>query len=158
MRNAWLAWFGVLTISLSITGFVIYPRLDAVRSGKGFARAVERLTRDVREVGFVDLREQFALQLNRPIVYFGAGRMLDRDREVADAALWLAADAKRALVVDARARNACFARQPARTLGRWHREDWFLVQGAPDPACVARGHADAPRRYAPPQGALNTDS
>jgi hypothetical protein len=158
VRDAWLAWLGVLTVGLLMTGFMIYPRLDPVRSGKGFARAVERLTGDVPEVGFVDLREQFALQLRRPIVYFGRGRMLDRDREAADAALWLAADSKRALVVDEQAREMCFARLSARSIGLWHRENWFLVRGVPDSACVARGHADAPRRYAPPKGALNTDS
>ena len=158
VRDAWLAWLGVLTVGLLMTGFMIYPRLDPVRSGKGFARAVERLTGDVPEVGFVDLREQFALQLGRPIVYFGRGRMLDRDREAADAALWLAADSKRALVVDEQAREACFARLSARSIGLWHRENWFLVRGVPDPVCVARGHADAPRRYAPRKDALNTGS
>jgi 4-amino-4-deoxy-L-arabinose transferase-like glycosyltransferase len=158
VRDAWLGWLGVLAVVLLTTGFMIYPRLDAVRSGKGFARAVESLTGDVPEVGFVDLREQFALQLKRPIVYFGRGRWLDRSREAADAALWLAADSRRALVVDEQAREMCFARLPARSIGEWHREDWFLIQGTPDPGCVARGHADVPRRYAPPKGALNTDS
>jgi len=158
MRDAWLAWLGVLAAALLVTGLMINPRLDVQRSGKGFARAVEELTKDVPDVGFVDLREQFALQLRRPIVYFGRGRWLDRDREAADAALWLAADSKRALVVDEQAREACFARLSAKSIGHWHRENWSLVQGAPDPACVARGHAEAPRRYAPPKGALNTDS
>jgi hypothetical protein len=158
MRDAWLAWLGVLTAALLITGLMINPRLDVQRSGKGFARAVERLTGDLPEVGFVDLREQFALQLRRPIVYFGRGRWVDRDREAADAALWLAADPRRALVVDAQAREACFKGLPDKAIGRWHREHWFLVQGAPDPDCVARGHANAPRRYSQPKGALNTDS
>ena len=158
LRDAWLGWLGLLGVVLVVTGFVLNPRLDVQRSGKGFARAVESLTGDVPEVGFVDLREQFALQVVRPIVYFGRGRMLDRDREAADAARWLAADSRRALVVDAQAREICFGRLPARSLGRWHREDWFLVQGAPEPSCVARGHAEAPLHYVPPKGALNTGS
>jgi hypothetical protein len=158
VRDAWLGWLGVLAVGFLVSGFVVNPRLDVERSGKGFARAVESLTGDVPEVGFVDLREQFALQLARQIVYFGRGRMLDRDREAADAARWLAADSRRALVIDAQARETCFGRLPARSLGRWHREDWYVVQGAPEPSCVARGHAEAPLHYAPPKGALNTDS
>jgi hypothetical protein len=60
--------------------------------------------------------------------------------------------------VDAFARQACFAHTPATPLGNWHREDWFLVRGLPDEACVARGNAAAARHYVPPAGALNTGS
>lgn len=158
LRDAWLAWLGTLAGALLVTGLVIYPRIDAARSGKGFARSVENHAGGVPEVGFVDLHEQFALQLKRPIVYFGSGRMLDRKREAADAASWLAMDAARALVIDAQARDECFASLPVEPLGVWHREAWYLVRGTPDQACTSRGDAAAARRYVPPVDALNTDS
>ena len=158
VRDAWLAWLGVLASVLLVTGFVIYPRMDAARSGRAFARNVEQLAGGIAELGFVDLREQFALQLRRPIVYFGSGRMLDREREAADAATWLAENPNRAVVVDDQARELCFASLRPEPLGYWHREHWFLVRGAPDPACVERGDAASARGYVPPKGALNTDS
>jgi 4-amino-4-deoxy-L-arabinose transferase-like glycosyltransferase len=158
VRDAWLAWLGTLASVWLVTGFVVYPRIDAARSGKAFARSVEERAAGIRELGFVDLREQFALQLARPIVYFGRGRMLDREREAADAAAWLAAGSNRAIVVDTQAREVCFADSRADALGHWHRDDWFLVHDAPDAACVSRGSLAAARRYVPPKGALNTDS
>jgi hypothetical protein len=84
--------------------------------------------------------------------------MLDREREAADAATWLAENPNRAVVVDDQARELCFASLRPEPLGYWHREHWFLVRGAPDPACVARGDAASARGYVPPKGALNTDS
>ena len=158
VRDGWLAWLGALASVLLVTGFVIYPRMDAARSGRAFARNVEQLAGGIAELGFVDLREQFALQLRRPIVYFGSGRMLDREREAADAAVWLAEDPHRAVVVDNHARELCFARLRPEPLGYWHREHWFLIRGRPDPACVVRGNAASARGYIPPKDALNTDS
>ena len=158
VRDAWLAWTGVLASILLVTGFMLHPRIDVARSGSGFARSVEARAAGLAEIGFVDLREQFALQLARPIVYFGRGRMLDREREAADAARWLASKPDRALVIDTEARTACFAELPAERLGLWHREEWFLVRGVPDAGCVSRGNASAARRYTPPDGALNTGS
>jgi 4-amino-4-deoxy-L-arabinose transferase-like glycosyltransferase len=158
VRDAWLAWLGVLASVLLVTGFVVFPRIDAARSGRAFARSVEERAAGIADVGFVDLREQFALQLARPIVYFGRGRLLDREREAADAAAWMAADPDRALVVDTEARELCFAGLRAEPLGHWHREDWFLVRGRGDAECLSRGNAGVARRYTLPAGALNTDS
>jgi len=157
-RDAWLAWLGVLASVLVVTGLLIYPRMDTTRSGQGFMRSLEKHAAGISEIGFVDLREQFALQSKRPIVYFGRGRFLDRKREADDAARWLPSLPGRALVIGAQAREMCFADLPAESLGVWHREEWFLVQGRPDPRCMARGRVSAARRYVPPKDALNTDS
>jgi 4-amino-4-deoxy-L-arabinose transferase-like glycosyltransferase len=158
LREAWLAWIGSLAWAMLVTGFVIYPRIDATRSGRAFVDALERTAPRETEIGFVDLREQFELQLERPSVHFGRPRRPDFEREAADAALWLSKDRERALVVGSRVREPCFARLHTEPLGRWHREDWFLVRGVPDPRCVQRGDVKAARRYVPPKGALNTDS
>jgi 4-amino-4-deoxy-L-arabinose transferase-like glycosyltransferase len=158
LRDAWLAWLGVLASVLLVTGLLVFPRIDAARSGQAFARSVEQHAARIAELGFVDLREQFALQLARPIVYFGRGRMLDREHEAADAAAWMSAIPQRAVVVDTQAREACFAAAQAEPLGHWHREDWFLVRGGGDPACVSRGDPGVARTYRPPEGALNTGS
>jgi hypothetical protein len=158
VRDAWLAWTGTLASVLIVTGLMVYPRVDSVRSGRAFMHAVASATAGSSEVGFLGIREQFALQLARPLVHFGRDSWRDRGQEAADAALWLAADDSRALVADANARAACFAEARATPLGRWHRLDWFLLQGAADPGCVARGNVAAARHYARPTGALNTDS
>jgi 4-amino-4-deoxy-L-arabinose transferase-like glycosyltransferase len=157
-QDAWLAWLGVLASVLVVTGLLINPRMDVTRSGQGFMRSLEEHAAGINEIGFVDLREQFALQSKRPIVYFGRGRILDRKREAEDAARWLSSLSGGALVIDTQAREVCFADLPTESLGVWHREQWFLVQGMPDPGCMSRGSRSAARRYAPPKGALNTDS
>jgi 4-amino-4-deoxy-L-arabinose transferase-like glycosyltransferase len=156
VRDAWLAWTGAVGVVLLVTGFMIYQRLDAARSGRGFAQRVTSAAADVRELGLVDVREQFVLHLSRPLVHFGRDRWREREREAADAAAWLARDTQRALIVPKPALAMCFKQARAEPLGRWHREDWFLIRGGADPDCASRGNAAAARLYIPPAHALNT--
>jgi hypothetical protein len=56
----------------------------------------------------------------------------------------------RALLVTERARAECFGTASSVELGRANRETWFLVSGAADEACVARGDAGRAIHYSPP--------
>jgi 4-amino-4-deoxy-L-arabinose transferase-like glycosyltransferase len=156
LRDAWLAWVGSVAVALLVGGFMVYPLIDASRSGRAFMQRVMDTAADVPELGFVGMREQFVLQLARPMVHFGRDRWREWEQEADDAAAWLGRDARRALVVDSRVRRACFAQAAARPLGHWHQDDWFLVSGVADPACASRGNPAAARRYATPPHALNT--
>ncbi len=158
LRDAWLGWMGTLAAVMIVTGFMIPPRIDASRSGRAFMQIVARSAADVPELGFVDLREQFALQLRRPIVHFGREAWREPEREAANAARWLDEDPRQGAGRECPGARGVLRAERAEPLGHWHRRDWFLVRGPANPACVDRGNASAARHYAPPEGALNTGS
>jgi 4-amino-4-deoxy-L-arabinose transferase-like glycosyltransferase len=147
--RGFFAWAGVLVVAMGLTGFWINPQIDAVRSAKAYADAVEARTADIAELGLVGYREQYLLQLRRPTVNFGHSRWREADQEAADAAAWLDAAPARALIVDEDALDACFARDAAEFIVSANRADWYLVTRGARPACVARGHVEAARRYDP---------
>ena len=158
LRQGWIAYAGVLTCVLVFTGTVVYPGLNAVRSAREFTERVERATVGIRELGLVQPKEQYLLQIRRPVYNFGHARWRDKEGEAADAARWLVADPSRALVVDKRLRERCFASAYALDLGKANRRHWFLVKGAPDPRCVEAGDPSAARYYVPADVAVNTGS
>jgi len=158
MRDGWLSYAGVLASLLVTVGLVVYPRIDAVRSGRAFMERVERASMGVAELGLVGAKEQYLLELRRSSVNFGHARWREREREAADAAAWLAESRARALLVDSVAREACFGAAAAVDLGRANRQQWFLVSGEPDASCVASGDRSRARLYTPPNASLNTES
>ena len=135
-------------------GFVVYPRIDAVRSGRALhGSASSRRRAGIAELGLVGAKEQYLLELRRPSVNFGHARWREREAEAADdAAAWLAAAAgsRAAGGPDARARRALQARavDRPRTANRQH---WFLVWGHAGPG-LRRSAATcvAARLYVPP--------
>jgi 4-amino-4-deoxy-L-arabinose transferase-like glycosyltransferase len=158
VRDGWLAYAGVLGLVLGFTGLVIYPRIDAVRSGREFTASVERASAGIRELALVGAKEQYLLQLRRPSVNFGHARWGEREEEANDAAAWLADDPTRGIVMGARVRARCFKDAKAVDLGTANQQHWFLVTGAPDPRCAAAGSRASARHYVPPDVALNTGS
>jgi 4-amino-4-deoxy-L-arabinose transferase-like glycosyltransferase len=157
-RDGWLAFAGVLGTAFLVTGLLVNPRIDAVRSGRAFVQRVEAASAGIRELGLIGSKEQYLLELRRPSVNFGHARWREREQEAADAAAWLAAAPNRGLVVDDRPLQSCFSRATVVDLGRASRLRWFLVTGQPDAACVAAGDPSRARWYAPPNAALNTGS
>ena len=155
-RDAWLAYAGALAAVMATVGLFVYPRIDAVRSGREFMQRVERASAGVEELGLVGAKEQYLLQLRRPSVNFGHARWREKDREAADAAAWLAGAPGRALLVHAKAREACFRAADSVELGRANRQRWFIVTGTADAACVAAGDASRAILYLPPNASLNT--
>jgi hypothetical protein len=112
----------------------------------------------VPELGLVGAKEQYLLQLRRESYNFGHARWREKEQEAADAAAWLAGRADRAVLVDGKARAACFGAAPAEELGRANRQQWYLVRGEPDRACVERGDAGQARLYVPSNVSFNTGS
>ncbi|MCU0924239.1 MAG: glycosyltransferase family 39 protein [Burkholderiaceae bacterium] len=157
-RDGWLAYAGVLAALLGTVGLVVYPRIDDVRSGRALMERLEEASADFAELGLASAKEQYLLQLRRPSFNFGHARWREREVEAADAAAWLAERPGRALLVERRAREACFSRAEAMDLGRANRQRWFLVWGEPDQACVERGDLTRVRLYLPPDASLDTDS
>ena len=118
---------------------------------------LEQAAAPFTELGLLSAKEQYLLELRRPSVNFGHARWRERDAEAADGAVWLAERPGRALMMDKRAREACFAAAQSLDLGKANRQHWFLVWGQPDEACVQRGDRSAARLYVPPNAALNTE-
>jgi 4-amino-4-deoxy-L-arabinose transferase-like glycosyltransferase len=158
VRDGWLAYAGVLVVLFATIGLVVYPRIDNVRSGRALMERLEEASAGFEELGLASPKEQYLLELRRPSFNFGHARWREREVEAADAAAWLAERPGRALLVEKRAREACFSRAEAVDLGRANRQRWFLVSGEPDAACVARGDLTRVRLYLPPNASLDTDS
>jgi hypothetical protein len=158
VRDGWLSYAGVFGSVLVLTGYVVYPRIDAVRSGRAFVGRLEAASADAVELAMIGSKEQYLLQLKRPSFNFGHARWQEGEwqREAADAAAWLAQGRARAVLVDRRALTLCFGSAAATDLGRAHGKHWFLVSGEPDAACAASGNPSSARLYTPPVEALNT--
>lgn len=158
VREGWLAYGGVFAAVLVFVGTVVYPGMDDVRSARAFTARVERASAGLAELAFVQPKEQYLLQIRRPVYNFGHARWRDKEGEAADAALWLSGSPARALVMDKRVRAICFGDLPAVDLGKANQQHWFLVTGTPDPRCVRAGNPAAVRFYVPADVSVNTGS
>lgn len=150
-----LAYAGVLAVALLTVSYWVNPVMNAARSGAGFIDRVEAIDDPNAELGFVGFKEQYLLNVHRPIVHFGHARWRESDQEAADAALWLNGSERRQLVVNDHARQLCFSHTTAQALGEANRSQWYIVRGKPDEKCVARGKAAALYSYAPPPRAAD---
>jgi 4-amino-4-deoxy-L-arabinose transferase-like glycosyltransferase len=157
VRDGWLAYGATLAGVLLTVGFVVYPRIDAVRSGRAFMETVAQASSGIAELGLVGAKEQYLLELRRPSFNFGHARWRERPAEAADAAAWYAAKPGRALLIDSKVRELCFPRAEARPLGRANRQQWFLVTGGEaDAGCIERGDVSRARLYIPPNASINS--
>lgn len=148
MRRGLLIYAGLLATVLLVVSFWINPAMNDIRSGARFAREIERRTADLPELGIVAFKEQYLLQLRRPIVHFGHARWREGGQEPADAAAWLAERPGRALIVSDRVRDACFAQATSELLAEANRIEWYLVRGGAAPDCIRRGSAARATLYA----------
>jgi 4-amino-4-deoxy-L-arabinose transferase-like glycosyltransferase len=157
VRDGWLAYGATLAAFLVTAGFVVYPRIDAVRSGRAFMQEVAQASAGIAELGLVGPKEQYLLELERPSFNFGHARWREKEAEAADAAAWFAAGPGRALLVDEKTLALCFAGTQSQALGRANRQQWFLVTGgAADDGCVTRGDLRRARLYIPPNASINS--
>jgi 4-amino-4-deoxy-L-arabinose transferase-like glycosyltransferase len=145
-----VAYAGALASALLVVSYWANPAMNEARSGAEFMARIERHDDASLELGLISFKEQYLLNLHRPIVHFGHARWREADQEAADAALWLSQSPRRQLVVSAFARDLCFPVAKSTALGEANRTQWFIVSGMADPACVTRGNAGAMYRYAPP--------
>lgn len=151
--RGFLAFGGVLISVLLVVSFWINPTMNRARSGASFVAAVEEAADSAAELGLIAFKEQYLLNMRRPIVHFGHARWREADQEASDAALWLSQDESRQLVVTDYARQKCFSGANAMSLGMANRTRWYLVSGADNPECVSRGDLAAAFTYLPPGAA-----
>lgn len=149
-RGAFVAFAGVLATVLLVVSYWVNPVMNPIRSGSAFIIRVEEHDDPTAELGFVSFKEQYLLNVHRPIVHFGHARWREVDQEAADAALWLSRSDRRQLVVNDYTRQKCFADASARSLGMANRTRWYIVRGQANPECVARGKEAALYSYTPP--------
>jgi 4-amino-4-deoxy-L-arabinose transferase-like glycosyltransferase len=150
-RRAFIAWAGMLATVLLVISYWVNPVMNPNRSGATFIIRVEEHDDPNAELGFVAFKEQYLLNVHRPIVHFGHARWREAEQEAADAALWLSRSNRRQLVVSENMRQLCFADVSAESLGMANRVQWYIVRGQPKEECVARGNEAAVYHYAPPR-------
>jgi 4-amino-4-deoxy-L-arabinose transferase-like glycosyltransferase len=148
-RSGLIAYAGVIGIVLLVVGFWINPAMNAIRSGADFVATIENMVGESAEVGIIGFKEQYMLQLHRPITHFGHARWREPNEEAADAARWLAERPNRQLIVPESALNSCFLESRARKIGSANRIDWYLITSVAS-RCAERGTASAATFYHPP--------
>src|SRR5690606_520836 len=102
-----IAFAGLLATALLTVSYWVNPKMNAIRSGAAFIARVEQIDDPNDELGFVGFKEQYLLNVHRPIVHFGHARWREADQEAADAALWLSGSQDRQLVVNEYTRQQC---------------------------------------------------
>jgi hypothetical protein len=154
---AWAGWarahlaFAATTLAAwLIAGFWVFPQMDGERSARHFIAHVEQLAAPDRELGLLAYHEHFLWHLGRPTVNFGHRRFREGDAEMYDAAAWLAQQPGRQLLVPQRMLEPCFAAVRMQEVGESSTGLWYLVEGAPQAACAARGDASRGLLYMPP--------
>jgi 4-amino-4-deoxy-L-arabinose transferase-like glycosyltransferase len=148
-RRGVMLFCSLVATVLLVVSFWINPAMNEARSGVVFARLLEQQAAHASELGIVAFKEQYLLQIQRPIVHFGHARWREADDEAADAAVWLQQRPGRVLVVNHYIRSLCFNAAAAEPLAVANRMQWFLVRGQGDARCLARGDLTAARPYVP---------
>jgi hypothetical protein len=124
--------------------------MNDMRSSAAFIAHVEQVADSGQELGLVAFKEQYLLNITRPVVHFGHARWREAEQEAADAAAWLADGPDRQLVVSESVRSLCFPDAQSQPLGAANRIEWFIVRGRANSDCVARGKATVAQHYTPP--------
>jgi hypothetical protein len=125
--------------------------MDGTRSARDFIASLQQLAAPQRPLGLLAYHEHFLWHLTRPTYNFGHRRFREGDAEMHDAAAWLAQGSDRQLLVPQRMLEPCFARGTRiQEVGESSTGLWYLVQGAPDAACAARGDAGRALYHVPP--------
>ena len=148
-NRGFAAFAGVVAAVLLTVSLWVNPAMNDSRSGAAFIARLERTADPTYELGLVAFKEQYLLNVRRPIVHFGHARWREGDQEAADAALWLSSRAGRQLLVSAHVRALCFDQTKVQSLGRANRIEWYIVRGRANPSCVARGKPGVARDYDP---------
>lgn len=148
-RRPLLAWPGVFACLVLVWSFIVNPRIDPQRSGRGFMERALAQVPAGRELALAGAKEQFYLYLDRPVVNFGHARWRERQLEGEDAARWLNAAPGRLVLMPESLLKPCFTRSPHKVVGVTSRERWSLVELPADAGCAARGDAGRAIRYSP---------
>ena len=107
--------------------FLVYPRIDATRSGAGIIETAAAALGPGESLGFAGWKAQLLLQWNRPAVHFGYRRS-DDEAESREAAAWLSQDEHRRIVLPQNLVEPCFDPSRLQSLGLAHRQEWLLAK------------------------------
>ena len=148
-RRGVLAYCLLICTVLVGVSFWINPAMNSERSGTTFINMVEGVADARSELGIIAFKEQYMLQLRRPITHFGHARWREADQEAADAARWLAEKPGRQLIVPEAARELCFSHSPAKLIGAANRVEWYLISAPGSSRCAALGQPQVAIHYNP---------
>lgn len=148
-QRGFAAFGGVIVSLVLVISFWLNPAMNAVRSGQDFVRRIEAAADPNAPLGLVAFKEQYLLQINRPVVHFGHARWRESEQETMDAARWLGLSTNGQLVVNADSLSLCFQQSERTPLGSANRSEWYLVRGSVDARCIDRG-APVTYYYSPP--------
>jgi 4-amino-4-deoxy-L-arabinose transferase-like glycosyltransferase len=151
-RRGALAFCGAVACAWLAFGWWLAPRIDATRSSAKLIAATEADLAPDEALGIVRYREQFLLQARRPITHFGY-RRADTEAELHDAVGWLAASARRRLLVDDDSLRRCFRTEGQQPVGFAAGHHWYLVREQDlSGACPTTGPLDQAVVYRSPRG------
>ena len=152
VRRAAAGILALTVVSWSIVGWIGYPVVTDLRSGRPIMDAFSARLPVGADPGLIVWKEQFLLYLDRPVTHFGYRRAFEDS--VADGIAWLAADPARVALVDDD-HGECFDTSRAVHLGYAHRDHWYLVgYDAVDPSCGdGRDQPELAVKYVPPRRA-----
>ena len=149
VRRAAAGYLALMLVTASLVGWVGYPAVTDLRSGRQLAAAFQARLPPGAEPGLIVWKEQYLLYLDRPVTHFGYRRPFEE--VIADGIAWLEHDAGRVALIDDE-HAECFDREGAISLGYAHREQWYLVdRDDMNPACGdGRDAPEVAVEYAPP--------
>jgi 4-amino-4-deoxy-L-arabinose transferase-like glycosyltransferase len=133
-------------------GWWAAPVMNPVRSGSELMARVAQELPVGSVLGLAGWKEQLLLHVDRPVFHFGFRRAAAE--ETRDAAVWLAQDGNRRLLIPQNQMAPCLDPQAGQGLGSRHRKEWRLVgREALTGACAADAVSHL-RYYDPRRGAL----
>jgi len=135
-----LAWPAVLACLATCWGIGVAPQINPQRAASAFVAGMLEKVPPGRDLGLVAYKEQFLLSLDRATVNFGHSRWREGPQEAYDAAIWLAADpGRRMLLVPEALLSPCYSTATRTEAGQTSGETWWLVSGSPAADCLAKG-------------------
>lgn len=124
-------------------GWIGYPVLNGARSAAGMMADVTQIAPYPGPLAMVGWKEQFLLQIDRPVVHFGYRR--EPAAELRDAVAWLATVPEGRLLIAVGQMAPCLDPERARRVAFRHGSEWMLagpeaMTGACAEVKVKRGH------------------
>lgn len=149
LRRPLLAWPATLVCTVVLISLVIFPRIDAERSGRKFIESALADVPSNAHLAFAGYKEQFLLHADRPVTHFGQRRWLDGPQEAYDAARWLNAGPDRLLLLPEDLLEPCFSTSPRRVAGESARQTWVWVRAPAAQECAGKGETTRVLEYRP---------
>ena len=149
VRRPLLAWPATLAATVVLISLMVFPRIDAERSGRKFIQSALAKAPADAQLAFAGYKEQFLLHADRPVTHFGHRRWLEGMQEAYDAARWLNAKPDRMLLLPEDLLQPCFSASPRRVVGESARQRWVWVRAPAAQECASKGQTMRVVEYRP---------